>query len=222
MRRLHPPRPCVLTMPPHGTLDRSTALNKPDTSSEPLAVRVGKRDCPSPHSLLNKILRVIWGLCWITLFRPSPRPFFLWRRMLLRIFGARIGSSARIDPSVRIWVPWRLSVGTDAALGAHVVCYNLAPITIGAHATVSQYTHLCAGSHDITDPHMSLIAQPIIVGEQAWVCANAFVGPGVRVGNGAIVGAASVVMRDVTEWTVVVGNPARYLKDRVLTSRQPA
>lgn len=209
-------------MNPHGTLDRSTGLNESEPSLERLEVRVSQRDCPSPHSLLNKVLRVVWGLCWLTLFRPSPRPLFVWRRLLLRVFGAQIGSAARIDPSVRVWVPWRLTVGTDAALGAHVVCYNLAPITIGAHATVSQYSHLCAGSHDITDPHMRLVARPIDVGEQAWVCANAFIGPGVTIGKGAIVGAASVVMRDVTEWTVVAGNPARYLKDRVLTSRQPA
>lgn len=185
-----------------------------DDQYDLLRVAVGQRDCPSPHSLGNKVGRVLWGAVWLLLFRPSPRVMHGWRRLLLRLFGARVGRNSRISASVRVWAPWNLSVGDEASLAHAVDCYCVAPIHIGEHATVSQEAFLCSASHEITDPHMRLISAPIEIADQAWVCARAFVGPGVRVGSGAVVGACAVVTRDVTDWTVVAGNPARYIKRR--------
>ncbi len=136
--------------------------------------------------------------------------------MLLRSFGARIGRNARIDPSVRVWAPWNLAVGEEASLAWGVHCYSVDFITIGDHATVSQESMLCTGSHDVTDPHMRLITATICIEDQAWVCARAFISPGVTVARGAVVGACSVATRDVAAWTIVAGNPARFLKPRVL------
>jgi putative colanic acid biosynthesis acetyltransferase WcaF len=177
-------------------------------------IQVGRADCPSPHSLQNKIARVVWGAVWLLCFRPSPRVFFGWRRFLLRCFAAKIGRQARISPSVHIWAPWNLVVGDEASIAHHVDCYCVARIQIGEHATVSQYSFLCTASHDIADPHMALISAPITIDAQAWVCAAAFVGPGIRVGQGAVVGARSVVTRDVDPWIIVAGNPAKYIRDR--------
>jgi putative colanic acid biosynthesis acetyltransferase WcaF len=95
-----------------------------------------------------------------------------------------------------------------SCLSDHVDCYSVAPITIGAHATVSQYCYLCSASHDYRDPRMPLVIAPIVIAAEAWVAAGAFVGPGVLVGNGAVVGARSTVTRDVAAWTVVAGSPA--------------
>lgn len=184
-----------------------------------LSVRVGKRDCPSPHSFRNKLGRVLWGVAWVLLFRPSPRIFFGWRRLLLRIFGAQVARRARISPTVRVWAPWNLAVGEESSLAHDVDCYNVAMITIGSHATVSQYSHLCTASHDITDPHMRLISAPIEIADEAWVCAGAFVSPGIHVGTGGVVAARAVVTRDVPPWIVVGGNPAREIKTRRLESR---
>lgn len=181
-----------------------------------LQVRVDKALCPSPHSFLNKLGRVLWGLAWLLLFRPVPRPLHLWRRGVLRLFGARLGANCRIDPSVLIWAPWNLELGDEVALGHHVDCYNVARVRVGSHATVSQYAFLCSATHDITDPHMRLVSAPIEIGDQAWVCAGAFVGPGIQVGRGAVVAARAVVVKDVAPWAVVGGNPARFLKERVL------
>jgi putative colanic acid biosynthesis acetyltransferase WcaF len=185
-------------------------------TTDQIQVSVSKAECPSPHSTANKIGRVLWAAVWLLLFRPSPRIFFGWRRLLLRAFGAKIGRNARILPSVRIWIPWNLTVGAESAIGHDVDCYCVDRITIGEHATVSQYAFLCTASHDLTDPHMRLTSAPIEVRSQAWVCAGAFVAPGVVIHEGAVVGARSVVVRDVAEWTVVAGNPARFIKKRVL------
>ncbi len=189
-------------------------------SNMSLEVRVSKSDCPSPHSLRNKISRVLWSLAYGFLFRPSPRFCYAWRRMLLRMFGAQIGRNARIHSTVRIWAPWNLTVGTEASIGHDVDCYSVDRLEICDHATVSQYAMLCTASHEITDPHMRLISAPVVIGPQAWVCARAFVSHGVTVGEGAIVGAQSVVTRDVPIWTVVAGNPARVIKPRVLVEKQ--
>lgn len=196
-------------------------LDSCDTSpsalrSVPRALDVSKDKCPSSHSLSNKLGRVVWALVWGTLFRWSPRVFFGWRRFLLRCFGARIGKNARISPSVRVWAPWNLTVGDEVAIAHDVDCYCVDRLTIGDHATVSQYSFLCTASHDIFDPHMRLTTAPIVIGGQSWVCAGVFVSLGVTIGEGAVAGAMSVVTRDVAPWTVVAGNPAKQIRERIL------
>jgi len=197
------------------TTDETTAR---ETSG--LRVAVSKRDCPSPHSFANKVGRVLWGAVWLLLFRPSPRVFFVWRRFLLRRFGAKIGRNSRISPSVRIWAPWNLMVGDEAAIAHGVDCYCVDEIKIGHHATVSQYAFLCGATHDITDPHMRLISAPIRIADQAWVCSGVFIGPGICVQEGAVVGARSVVTRNVEPWTVVAGNPAKRIGQRELRTEE--
>jgi putative colanic acid biosynthesis acetyltransferase WcaF len=140
-----------------------------------------------------------------------------WRRFLLRCFGAQIGTGARILPSARIWAPWNLAMGEYACLSEFVDCYCVDRIRVGAHATVSQYAFLCTASHDIQDPHMRLIKAPITIGDGAWVCAGAYVGMGITIGEGAVAAARAVVVKDVPPWTVVGGNPARFIKRRELT-----
>jgi putative colanic acid biosynthesis acetyltransferase WcaF len=92
----------------------------------------------------------------------------------------------------------------------------MAAITLGQYATVSQGTHLCAGSHDINDENFQLIARPIDIGDYAWIAAEAFVGPGVVIGTGAVVGARCVVFSRLEPWTVYIGNPAEAVKARSL------
>lgn len=184
------------------------------------AVGVDASQCPTSHSVGNRLARVLWGVVYALLFRPSPKVLHPWRRWLLRRFGARIGRGAVVHPSVRIWGPWNLTMGEYACLAPRVDCYCVDRVEVGPHATVSQYTYLCTASHDYRDPYMALITAPIRIGAQAWLCADVFVAPGVTVGDGAVAGARASVFADVPAWTVVAGNPARYIKDRVL--RRPA
>jgi putative colanic acid biosynthesis acetyltransferase WcaF len=157
----------------------------------------------------NRLLRVVWGVCWLLLYRPTPRPMHAWRRMILRLFGARIAAAVHPYPAAKIWAPWNLTMEIASCLSDHVDCYSVAPIRIGAYATVSQYSYLCAASHDYRDATLPLVIAPIVVEAEAWVAAAAFVGPGVRIGEGAVVGARSTVTEDVPPWTVVAGSPAK-------------
>jgi len=163
--------------------------------------------------------RVVWGLGqWF--FRCSPRPAFAWRRFVLRLFGATIGSHVHTYPSTRIYFPWNLTVGDWSALGEEAFIYNLGPVTLGAKVTISHRAQLCAGTHDYNQAHLPLLKPPIVIKDQVWICADAFVGPGVMVGEGAVVGARAVAMKNVEPWTVVAGNPARVVKTRARLNPQ--
>ena len=134
----------------------------------------------------------------------------------MRIFGARIGRGVNILPSCKVWAPWNLTMGDHSCLSEDVDCYAVDKITIGAQVVISQGAYLCCASHDISSPIMELVCRPIVIGNNAWVAARAFVGPGVTVGEGAVVGACAVVTEDVEPWSVVTGNPARFVKKREL------
>lgn len=142
-----------------------------------------------------------------------------WRRGLLRLFGASIGKRVHIYPSVRITIPWNLSVGDDTAVGDRAILYALGPITLGRQVTVSQNAHLCAGSHDYRRADMMLIKPPIVVEDGVWICADAFIGPGVKVGAMAIAGARAVVVKSVETGMVVAGNPAVPVRARAGADR---
>ena len=148
------------------------------------------------------------------LFAWSPRQFWGWRNGLLRLFGARIGRCVHIHPSVRIATPWNVVVGDNTAVGDGVILYSLGTITLGSDVTVSQYAHLCAGTHDHREAALPLLKPPITIGRGAWVCADAFIGPDIRVGDYAIIGARAVVIKDVPPWAIVAGNPAREIATR--------
>jgi putative colanic acid biosynthesis acetyltransferase WcaF len=182
------------------------------------AIRVSREDCPSPHSKANKLGRVLWAIVWALLFRPSPIIMLGWRRMLLRLFGARIGKGAKIMPSTKIWAPWNLTMSEEACLSHNVDCYCVAPVSIGAHATVSQYSFLCTATHDVQDPHMRLVTAPIVIGDGAWVAADVFVAPGITIEEGAVVGVRSSVFKDMPAWTICAGQPCRPIRKRELRS----
>jgi putative colanic acid biosynthesis acetyltransferase WcaF len=164
--------------------------------------------------LRDRALRLVWAMAWGVLARFTPPQFMPLRRALLRLFGAKIDRKASVRGSAQIWWPANLVMEPYASLGPGTVCYNVAPITIGEHAIVSQRAHLCTGTHDIDDPDFPLRERPIVVGAQAWIAAEAFVGPGVTVGEGAVLGARAVAVRDLDAWTVHAGNPARAVRKR--------
>lgn len=168
----------------------------------------------SPYTLREKAGRIAWATVQATLFARSFHTWYRWRVFLLRRFGATIHATARIRRTVRVECPWNLTVGEDTAIGDRVLLYCLGPVTLGARVSVSQGAHLCAGTHDYRSRSMTLLRPPITVGDDAWICADAFVGPGVTVGAGAILGARAVAMKSVESWGIHAGNPAVMVKPR--------
>jgi putative colanic acid biosynthesis acetyltransferase WcaF len=167
-------------------------------------------------ALRNRLYRLVWAATWRLLASWTPPSLIGWRRLLLRAFGARIAPTANIYPSARIWSPANLEVGDFACIGPGVTVYSMAKITFESYSLASQGAHICAGTHDIEDVHFQLQARPIVIGYRAWIAAEAFVGPGVTVGEGAVLGARGCAFQDLEPWTVYVGNPARAIKQRTV------
>lgn len=163
----------------------------------------------------NKFRRLIWNITCVLLFRPFSLPYFKkWRNFVLRLFGATIGEGCVVRANVEIWDPRNLVMGKYTCIGSKTKIYNPAPIILGDKVTISQYAYLCTASHDITDKNNPLITNSIKVDSFAWVAADAYIGMGVTIGEGAVVGARTSVFKDVDPWTVVGGNLAKFIKKR--------
>ena len=186
--------------------------NDPIETQQPFAIDLSQY-CSS-EDFRGKLRRLLWSIVQSTLFYWSFSRAFRWRRFLLRSFGASLSSSSYVYRTVCVRDPKLLSIGQHASIGPEVEVYNVDRIDIGNHCTISMQAMLCTGSHDISDRFMALTHAPIRVEEGAWVCARAFVGPGVVIGKGAVVAACAVVSKDVAAWNVVVGNPATFKKLR--------
>lgn len=164
----------------------------------------------------NKVnlLRILWSI-----FRPffylSPKFLFGWRVFLLKLFGSKIGKNVHIYPSADIYFPWNLEIGDFSAIGHKTIIYNLGKIKIGSRVTISQYSHLCAGSHDYDDNKMTLLKSNITIEDDAWICANAILGPGTQIGKSSIVGIGAVVTKSISNNCIYAGNPAIKIKDRI-------
>jgi putative colanic acid biosynthesis acetyltransferase WcaF len=161
-----------------------------------------------PPSLSDKIRRFAWSLVQGTVYRWSPVPLHGWRRMLLRLFGAKVAAGAHPYPDAKVWAPWNLIMERQSCLGPRSICYSAGLVHLGENAVISQGAHLCAATHDHRHPDFTLMIAPIVIESHAWVAAEAFVGPGVTIGTRAVVGARSVAMKDVPPGKVVAGNPA--------------
>jgi putative colanic acid biosynthesis acetyltransferase WcaF len=162
----------------------------------------------------DRASRMVWNICRALLYRPSPRAMHGWREFLLRLFGARMGQNCHFYPGSKVWAPWNLVCEDQVTAADGAEIYNPAPMRLGSHAIVSQDAFLCGATHDLDDPRFPLLAYEMEIGAYAWVCARASVGPGVNVGEGAVLGLGSVATKDLEPWMVYAGSPAVRVRER--------
>ncbi len=184
---------------------------------------------PDPYlrpafTLRNRLARLLWNIIWLLLYRTSPVPLHAWRSFLLRCFGATMGANCHFYPAAKVWAPWNLHCADQVTAGNGAEIYNPAPMHFGSHCIVSQSAYLCGATHDYNSPAFPLLAYEMTFGAYAWVCARASVGPGVQMGEGAVLGMAAVATRSLDPWTVYAGNPATAIRQRTKTapSLEPA
>ena len=166
----------------------------------------------SPWSLGERILLSLWHFTWTLCCIWTPKPFNPWRLFILKLFGAKIYGLPFVHQRARIQIPWNLTLEHRACLGDRANAYSLGSIIIGKSATIAQEAYLCTGSHDFSNPSMPLVVSNIIIEEYAFIGARAMILPGVKISKHAIVGAQSVVTRDVADYMVVAGNPAIVIR----------
>jgi len=172
-------------------------------------------------SLRNRVVRVLWNLCYALLYRLSPRPFHAWRAFLLRAFGAKLGAACHFYPKGKIWAPWNLVCEDRVTLADDAELYNPSPMYLGSHAIVSQGAYVCGATHLYDEPSFRLVSFPMRLGAYSWICARAAVNPGVNVGDGAILALGSVATKDLEPFGIYAGIPARKVKERSRTAVPP-
>lgn len=172
----------------------------------------------SPWTRKQQLGRLIWAIVYRCVFRCTFHNWYGLRASILRLFGATLGNNVRFRRTVKIEIPWNLHIGNDVSIGDEAILYSLGKITIGKRSFLSQYAHLCAGTHDHTSPDYPLIRAPITIGEHCWIAADAFVGPGVTIGDRSVLGARASAFADVPSDVIAVGNPAKVLKPRVINT----
>ena len=153
----------------------------------------------------------LWGIAWGLLCSWTPKPLYRWRNVVLSMFGAKISGVPFVHQKARIQIPWNVELKHQASVGDRAVLYSLGPIIICEEAVVAQESYVCTVSHDFTQPHEPLTTAPIYICRGAFIGARAFVMPGITIGERAVVGAMSLVIRDVEPGTIVAGNPARQI-----------
>ena len=175
-------------------------------------------DFPQPYTKTEKAKRALWNIAWTILIRPCPRGKFFskWRRFVYRLFGAKLADTASVHASARVFMPWNLEMAPYSVIGDNAEIYNPALVKLGRNCVISQHAYLCTTSHNIYSKRHEQIDKPIIMEDRSWVATDAFVGMGVTIGEGAVVGARASVFKDVEPWTVVGGNPAKFIKKRVI------
>ena len=163
----------------------------------------------------------LWWLVQATFFHLSPQALYGFRRWLLRLFGAKVGSGVQLRPSVTVTYPWKVVIGDHSWISDNVVLYSLGDIKIGRNAVISQRSYLCAATHDYRSPSFDIQARPVVVEDEAWIAADVFVAPGVTVGTGCVVGARSSVFSSLPPMTVCVGSPAVPIRSRLDLASPP-
>jgi putative colanic acid biosynthesis acetyltransferase WcaF len=195
--------------------DRQTTTFQPagrdaDPDPDTAAAAAAANRAATKYYSREQLLRLLWAVGHLA-FRFSPRPMFAWRRLVLRMFGATIGRAVHVYPTARLYMPWNVEIGDWSSIGEDVLIYSLGRVCIGRCVTLSYRAHVCAGSHDFSDPLLPLTKPAVRIMDRAWIGTEAFIGPGVVIASGALVGARAVVVQDVAAGQIVGGNPARQI-----------
>lgn len=168
-----------------------------------------------PGSILK---RSLWYLISMLFFKtqiPWPSRF---KVLLLRVFGAEVGSQVVIKPSVTIKYPWFLKVGDYVWIGEHVWIDNLVSVSIGANVCVSQGAMLLTGNHNYKKSTFDLMVKSIVLGQGVWIGAKSVVCPGVNCQSHSVLSVGSVATSNLNAYSIYSGNPAREVKSREIES----
>ncbi|MDY6927558.1 MAG: putative colanic acid biosynthesis acetyltransferase [Pseudomonadota bacterium] len=166
-------------------------------------------------SLKNRLYRLIWKTVYLLLIEYTPVFMRGWRVNLYKLFGAKITGRVNIYPKAIIWSPSNLVMKEGSCIANGAIIYNQDLITLGKRALISQGAHICTGTHDYNSINFDLKTKPIEIKDDAWICAEAFICPGVKVGEGAVLGARAFTHQDLDSWCVYTGNPARKIRKRI-------
>ncbi|WP_156819947.1 DapH/DapD/GlmU-related protein [Synechococcus sp. PCC 7336] len=173
-----------------------------------------KHSLNSPWPLHHRLRVLLWATCWTLLCSWTPKPLNRWRVWVLKRFGCKVMGSVFVHQRARIQIPWHVTLHDRACIGDRANLYSLGEIELGERTVVAQECYLCTGTHDFSIRSYPLMTAKIAIGKDVFLGARTFVLPGLTVGDGALVGACSVVTKDLPSWQVCAGNPCKPVKPR--------
>ncbi len=189
-------------------------MNMEKMSEIPTDLSRYNNDWYRPGGFLRRVLWYVAGRLLINTYAPVPN--FL-KVLLLRGFGARIGSGVVIKPKVLIKYPWFLCVENNTWIGEKVWIDNLTQVRIGKNVCISQGAMLLTGNHNYSKVGFDLIVAPILLEDGVWIGARAVVCPGVVCESHAVLTVASVATRQLKAYGIYQGNPAVWYKNRQIS-----
>lgn len=181
-----------------------------------MSVNLACYDNRGYHPGAGAFKRIVWYVVNALVFNSWLFPLSSVKCVILRLFGANVGSGVVIKPRVNIKYPWYLSVGDHAWIGEGAWIDNLAWVRVGANVCISQEAYLLTGNHDYKDLAFGLITGEIILEDGAWVGARSIVCPGVRMGRESVLAVASVLSKDARSNGIYRGNPAELVRERTV------
>ena len=191
-----------------------------NTNSHPMKVEFTQYDANNKAYAASigasRPKQLLWFLCSPLLIQNPLIPFSGFRKWVLKLFGATIGTEARIRPGVHIKYPWKLNMGDHVWLGENCWIDNITDVVIGSHVCISQGAMLCTGNHDYTSPGFTLVAKSIIIEDGVWIGAKALVGPGLTAFSHSVLTAGSIATKNLDAFGIYQGNPASFVKSRTI------
>jgi putative colanic acid biosynthesis acetyltransferase WcaF len=189
-----------------------------DENYQPIYQDLQQHKVPKDFRGRNKFIVQLWWITQSTIFACSPQICYGWRRFLLRLFGAKIGKGVLIRPSAKFTYPWKVTIGDHSWIGDDCVFYSLGEIHIGKNVSIAHRDYFCTGLHDITKITFDIQQKPIFIEDECWIPNDVFVGPGVTIEKGCVVGARSTVLKNLPAGMICYGNPAKPIKQRIIKS----
>ena len=179
-------------------------------------LKTNRTDRSQPSfTVANRAKRVLWNIIYIVFIKYSPVMFRKWRIFWYKLFGSKFYGRVNIYPKAIVWAPWNLEMHDRSCIANHVNIYSQSKITVGSRTLISQGAYICSGTHNFESTFFDLVSKPIVICDDVWICAEAFVGPGVTINDGVVLGARSVAFKDLSAWSVFAGNPATKIRDRL-------
>ncbi len=133
---------------------------------------------------------------------------------LINHFGGDVSPDARVAHNVLLRGAENISIGEGTIVDFSCELHAWGPIRIGRSVIISPQCVILTGSHELQAEQYGNVIKPVVVDDHAWIAYRSIILPGVRIGHAAVVGAGSVVTRDVEPWSIVAGNPARHIRWR--------
>ncbi|KAA0217485.1 MAG: hypothetical protein DYG94_00250 [Leptolyngbya sp. PLA3] len=176
-----------------------------DDGSESAAEKALRK---TPWTLKQNIARTVWMTAGRAAWFLLPR----FRASLIRLFGGDVGKNCTFGGSVEVTIPWNVSIGDNVRVRHGAIIYSLGEITIGDNCVLDARSHLCAGTHDMSDPAFPLVKLPITIGADCMIGIDAYVAPGVEIGDNCRVWPRASVYKSFPAGTSLRGNPARPIE----------